>query len=47
MLPDDCIVQDVIEASTETIYNSFHRHSEKYSDEVVMEMANQLCLRGL
>lgn len=46
-LPVDCTVQDVIEATTEQIYYSFERGPDGYSDEVVLEMAAQLTLRGL
>lgn len=45
-LPIDCTVQDVEDATTEQIYNSFEKGPDGYSYEVIVEMAAQLTLRG-
>ena len=46
MLPVNCTIQDVRNASIEVVYNSY-RYADNYSTDVVMEMARILRISGL
>lgn len=46
ILPADCTVEDVRNATKEQLWYSFY-HGEGYSNDVIREMSLYLCLIGL